>query len=129
MLDQEVRRRIILQQEGAVLASISGYTTPVACEIARCQIDGIANALVRIDGAEETAHFIFALSDRVAGGLRDDTDYVSPLMIEASPVRIDNDDPPPLPAVRQKRGPDFAYGFLCGCAAMYVITILAWGRL
>lgn len=62
MLDEEQRQKIILYQEGAVLANVGNNGPLVACEIAQCQIDGIANGLVRIQGAKETAGFIFALS-------------------------------------------------------------------
>lgn len=122
MLDHEVRQRIILQQEGAVLASISSYATPVACEIARCQIDGIANALIRIDGAEETAQYIFALSDRVAVGCRAHTAYLPTCMMEG-PVKL-LEEPPK----QQQPGAQFAWGFLCGLAVMTIVTVLAWGR-
>lgn len=121
MLDHDVRQRIILQQEGAVLASISSYATPVACEIARCQIDGIANALIRIDGAEETAQYIFALSDRVAVGCRSHTAYLPTCLMEG-PVKLEQ------PSKQPQNLAQFAWGFLCGLAVMTMVTVLAWGR-
>jgi hypothetical protein len=68
------RRAIILQQEGAAL-NAAGMMGDDGAERTRCLIDGLANALVRIDGTEAAAGYLFALSDRVAGGLRDPTDY------------------------------------------------------
>ena len=127
MLDETTRQRIMLQQEGAVLASVGSYNdASVTCEIARCQLDGITNALIRIQGAKETASFVFALSDRVAGGVRDVTDCMPPFLhgepkvIEAEIVK----DAPP----RSLLWMGFAYGFLCGLGSMMLITLLAMGR-
>jgi len=120
MLDEATRQRIMIQQEGAILASVGAYSEPaVACEIARCQLDGISNALIRMQGPERTAAFVFALSDRVAGGVRDVTDCWSP-----SESVIEHE---PAAAESEKRVPDFVYGFLCGIAA--TITLLAMGRM
>jgi len=123
MLDEAHRQRIMLQQEGAILAMVGSCDKITTCEVARCQIDGITNALIRMEGAEETAHFVFALSDRVSGGLRDVTDYLPPFLVGEE--RIEEH----APIVRQNRVPDFAYGFLCGLAAMATFTMLAMGRL
>ena len=122
MLDEATRQRIMIQQEGAILASVGAYSEPaVACEIARCQLDGISNALIRMQGPERTAAFVFALSDRVAGGVRDVTDCWSP-----SEKVIEHE---PAPVKPEKRVPDFVYGFLCGLAAMATVTWLAMGRM
>lgn len=134
MLDEATRQRIMLQQEGAVLASVGAYSEPsIACEIARCQLDGISNALIRMQGAKETAHFVFALSDRVAGGVRDVTDCWSPaagkVIEHGATIRL-RDEPPPAPVPpATKRVSDFYYGFLCGLATMTVVTVLAMGML
>lgn len=128
MLDETTRQRIMLQQEGAILASVGSYSdASVTCEIARCQLDGITNALIRIQGSKETASFVFALSDRVAGGVRDVTDCPpflrgEPKVIEAEIVK----DAPPRSRSLMLMG--FAYGFLCGLGAMMLITLLAMGR-
>lgn len=126
MLDEATRQRIMLQQEGVVLSSVGTYSdAAIACEIARCQLDGISNALIRMQGAKETASFVFALSDRVAGGVRDVTDHWSPSIkvIEEAPA------PPPPAVARTGRVTDFYYGFLCGgLAVMVVVTVLAMGR-
>lgn len=125
MLDEATRQRIMLHQEGAVLANVGNVgDTANACEIACCQLDGITNALIRMQGAEETAHFVFVLSDRVAGGVRDVTDCWSPSAVE----KVIEHEPLPAPVKPEKRVPDFAYGFLCGLAAMATFIWLAIGR-
>lgn len=127
MLDETTRQRIMLQQEGTVLASVGSYSDPsITCEIARCQLDGITNALIRMQGAKETASFVFALSDRVSGGVRDVTDYCPPFLrgepkvIEAEIVKD--------ASTRSLMVKGFAYGFLCGLGLMMLITLLAMGR-
>lgn len=127
MLDEATRQRIMLQREGAILASVGSYSeSSITCEIARCQLDGITNALIRMQGAKETAHFVFALSDRVAGGVRDVTDCWTPAKV------IEHEPPAPPVAVAPvkpaSRVSDFYYGFLCGLAVMMVVTVLAMGR-
>lgn len=129
MLDEATRQRIMLQQEGAILASVGSYSEPsIACEIARCQLDGISNALIRMQGAKETAHFVFALSDRVAGGVRDVTDCWSPCAVE----KVVEHEPLPVVTVSPDRPAnrvsDFYYGFLCGLGVMMVVTVLSMGR-
>lgn len=126
MLDEATRQRIMLQQEGAVLASVGSYNDArVTCEIARCQMDGIANALIRMQGAKETASFVFALSDRVSGGVRDVTDCWFPSI---NVIEHEEATPPPPPVAPTKRVSDFYYGFLCGLAVMMAVTVLAMGR-
>jgi hypothetical protein len=113
----------MIQQEGAILASVGSYSdASVTCEIARCQLDGIANALIWMQGAKETAAFVFALSDRVAGGVRDVTDCWSPV-----PVKVIEHEPvEPAKGFRRaaKALDRFYYGFLCGMAVMVVVTAL-----
>jgi hypothetical protein len=65
---------------------------------------------------------VFALSDRVSGGVRDVTDYLPPFLGGSEPVEA-----PPLPSPRP-RSPSFGYGFLCGLVVMAVVTSLAIGR-
>lgn len=125
MLDQEQRTTIILHQEGAILANVSNCGADVACEVACCQIDGIANAMIRIQGAKDTAHFVFALSDRVAGGVRDETDFVPRFLLDKPTPKDVEPVPQPAPP---RRLPDFYYGFLCGLGAMAAFTTLAMRR-
>lgn len=127
MLDEATRQRIMIQQEGAILASVGTYSEPaVACEIARCQLDGISNALIRMQGAEQTAAFVFALSDRVAGGVRDVTDYMPPFLGgEPTVLEAQLIDASPLPAWRNLPWTGFSYGFVLGLVVMLAVTTLA----
>lgn len=127
MLDEATRQRIMIQQEGAILASVGAYSEPaVACEIARCQLDGISNALIRMQGAEQTAAFVFALSDRVAGGVRDVTDYMPPFLGgEPTVLEAQLIDASPLPAWRNLPWTGFSYGFVLGLVVMLAVTTLA----
>lgn len=127
MLDETTRQRIMIQQEGAILASVGAYSEPaVACEIARCQLDGITNALIRMQGAKETAAFVFALSDRVAGGVRDVTDYMPPFLGgEPTVLEAQLIDVSPLPAWRNLSWTGFSYGFVLGLVVMLAVTTLA----
>ena len=127
MLDETTRQRIMIQQEGAILASVGAYSEPaVACEIARCQLDGITNALIRMQGAKETAAFVFALSDRVAGGVRDVTDYIPPFLGgEPTVLEAQLIDASPLPRWRNLPWTGFSYGFVLGLVVMLAVTTLA----
>ena len=127
MLDETTRQRIMIQQEGAILVSVGVYSEPaVACEIARCQLDGITNALIRMQGAKETAAFVFALSDRVAGGVRDVTDYMPPFLGgEPTVLEAQLIDASPLPRWRNLPWTGFSYGFVLGLVVMLAVTTLA----
>lgn len=135
MLSDENRQKVMFHSEGAVLASAGSAGSALACDIARCQIDGLANALIRIEGREETAHFVFALSDRVTGGMRDTTTYLSPLLLDEFGLNEEDDiDPPPPPRSRLERlldwilVPQFAWGVFCGLALLTLATIAGQGR-
>lgn len=123
MLDEETRRKLMLQQEGQVLSSAGAYGVPMASESARCLIDGITNALIRMQGPEETAQFVFALSDRVAGGLRENTDYVSTILSDKA-VSAAFAEVAEIQA-EKSRARTFTWGFLCGLAVMMAVTVLA----
>lgn len=131
MLDEETRRKLMLQQEGQVLASAGTYGIPMACESARCLIDGATNALIRIDGAEKTAGFVFALSDRVAGGMRENTDYLSTILTHAQVDQAFDEVADAHAAATRTRRREvriFTWGVLCGLAVMMAVTILAQGK-
>ena len=131
MLDEATRQRIMMQQEGTILASVGSYSdASTTCEIARCQLDGITNALIRMQGAKETAAFVFALSDRVAGGVRDVTDYMPPFLGgEPTVLEAQLIEASPLPAWRKLPWTGFSYGFLLGLVVMLAVTTLATGRM
>jgi hypothetical protein len=74
MADESALRQIAYN-EGAVLQLAGTHGMPAARAYAHNVADGVFNALIRIEGAEAAAAFAFALSDRVAGGLRVPTDW------------------------------------------------------
>lgn len=65
------RQGIRIANEGVALknAELPGGVGNAA-EVARCVIDGWVSALIRLEGPEETAKFVFALQDRVVRGIR-----------------------------------------------------------
>lgn len=73
------RRAIVIANEGNALSSAGHHGPEGAAEFTRLTIDGLMNALVRLEGAESAAAYSFALGDRVAGGLREPTDWRSPI--------------------------------------------------
>jgi hypothetical protein len=85
----------VAMYEGRVLAQVESGRKH-AIEHAECVIDGAMNALVRLQGAEVTAHFAFALSDRVAAGLRQPTEAIFP-------APDDDEKPPEAPAAAKPR--------------------------
>ena len=77
MLTQSQKDQVMAGNEGQILVMSSNCGAEYAGQMARCSIDGAMNAIVRLEGAECAALFAFALSDRVAGGLRTTTPLVS----------------------------------------------------
>jgi hypothetical protein len=96
-LSKQHRRVIMTTQEGNALSNVGSYGLDQAADIARCQIDGLFNAVIRIEGVESASRFAFALSDRVAGGLREPTEAI--LLRPAPSIEIDIQafEPKPLP--------------------------------
>lgn len=132
MLNRTQRRNIMLHQEGAILSAIGSSGAAMTSEIARAQMDGIANALIRLEGREEAAHFVFALSDRVVGGLPVTTDYLSPEILEGvKHFDLDLDEPEPEPVPSRLDwflDPKFSWGVFVGLAVMMLVTVMAQGR-
>jgi len=61
---------LALQQEGSLIEYAGKAGKDVAGGHARAMIDGLANGLLRLEGAEACAPYFFALSDRVCGGVK-----------------------------------------------------------
>lgn len=72
-MSTENRRRNVIGFEGQTMAFAGQYGLDVGLEHAQCVIDGAANALVRMDGAKNTAEFLYAVADRVCSGVREPT--------------------------------------------------------
>jgi hypothetical protein len=83
------RQDVALQHEGTLIDYAGRVGRVLAGEHARALIDGTANALLRLEGAEACAPYFFALSDRVCGGIRSMT---------VSPAAVEVPAPPPDPA-------------------------------
>lgn len=94
MMSPADRRRVMLHQEGSALTNVAHHGTDMAAEYARATMDGLANALMRLEGVESAAGYLFALGDRVAGNLREPTDFRAPAM--ALPPPPDTEPPPSI---------------------------------
>lgn len=71
---------MLIRSEGEALNAIgSHHSTEAGCAHVRSIVDGYVNALIRAQGAEKTAAFLFQLADRAAGGVRSHTDFKLPV--------------------------------------------------
>ena len=86
-LSSEYRRRIAMASEGSAIGAVGNNGAETQSEIIRAQIDGLFNALIRIEGVQTAAGYALALGDRVVGALREPTEFVlpKPVLIEAMP--------------------------------------------
>lgn len=125
------RRAIVMQAEGAALHGVGAYGADQQAELIRLQIDGLFNALVRIEGPEAAAKYAFAMSDRVAGGLREPTDFRLPkpvLLQPAPPTPYDPQDvAPPKPDPKWWHPTAWRWGFLHGVLVGALVAIWAIG--
>lgn len=122
------RREVVMGAEGNMLSNCSRLSADDVSDYARCYIDGAANALIRMQGAEVAARFIFALGDRVAGGLRAQTDWREPPAIEAikpPPVPVlPAPEPVPLKTDWHLRAHDYVWGVIHGLVAAGIIYVV-----
>jgi hypothetical protein len=63
-------KRTMLGWEGQAIEVAGRQGTDEACTYLRAQVDGLVNGLIRLQGAEKTASYLFALTDRAAAGIR-----------------------------------------------------------
>lgn len=120
MIDAETRRNIMLQQEGIILHNAGASGSETAAAISRAQVDGHFNALLRLEPRENVTSFAFSVSDRVAGGLREATDYKA--LVTAPIEKIE-------PPVAMRSGPTvvwrtaaFWWGFFYGAITLAFLT-------
>jgi hypothetical protein len=85
-MDAKTREQLVMMYEGMALNRCGCIGAAVAAEETRCAIDGMANALVRMHGREEAAEYLFALADRIVGGLKTPTAWRGADCREAAPV-------------------------------------------
>ena len=69
-MNQDSRELCMMNHEGQTLQMAGAQGKEHAVEIAHCVVDGVMNALIKIEGPEAAAQFAFALSDRVVGRVR-----------------------------------------------------------
>src|SRR3990167_4941270 len=93
---------VLLQQEGQIVSIAGAHGKAFAGRLAREICDGTMNGLIRIEGREEAAGFVLALSDRVAGGLRAPTDFRS-LIAPAYPDEDEDEDEEPMTLSMRER--------------------------
>jgi hypothetical protein len=131
-MNAEDRRNSMLFHEGQVIQSAGHHGSDHAAHMARAVVDGVMNALIRLDGAEETAKYAFALADRVVGRLKEPTALAfmqkQPTLV-ATPIDIEA-DLKNFAAGLQRRQPTlmrFGWlfcGFVCGFVAALVLVIV-----
>jgi hypothetical protein len=73
MPSPDMRKRHVLMYEGRALSDTGTHGQETAIEFAHCAIDGIINALIRVERSAAAARYAFALADRVVGGIREPT--------------------------------------------------------
>lgn len=125
-LSSDYRRRIVMASEGSAIGAVGTNGSEMQGEIVRAQIDGLFNALIRIDGAETAAGYAFTMGDRVAAGLRAPTDFRLP-----KPVLVQPAPPPPdsLPAPADAKSDRIAWwcSYLLGCLhGAIAVSVLTW---
>lgn len=118
-MNAEERRNAVTCYEGQVLTIVGNCGPEYACDMARCAVDGAINALMRIEGAQETARFAFNVVDRVVETVRDATEFTPVATIAMESVVSAEEKP-------ASRWPHFAVRYLvwwlCGFAAASIIA-------
>jgi hypothetical protein len=98
-MSTEHRKQATINFEGQTLAFAGQYGLAIGREHAQCVIDGAANALARMDGAKDAAMYLYAVADRITGGVREPTALPAALLPAPKPVplilAIEELDPPP----------------------------------
>lgn len=123
-LPAHIRRQVILASEAAIIKGAADFNDAASVEVARCQIDGMFNAMVRLRGAREAAEYAFARSDRIAGGLPAPVDFwaADPVPVDAPIAAAEPAPPmaasePELPVAappRSRRWPIYLWGLSHG---------------
>ena len=121
-MNQDSRELCMLGHEGQTLQMAGSHGKEHAIDIAHCVVDGVMNALIKIEGPEAAAQFAFALSDRVVGRVRLPSlgdRLPEPEKVPEPPAR---QTPPPIPAS--------TWSWAHGCLVGFVVGVIAglYGR-
>lgn len=73
MDDEQARTQAVINFEGQTLAFAGQHGLAIGRTHAQCVIDGAANALARMDGPKNAATYLYAVADRIVGGVREPT--------------------------------------------------------
>lgn len=126
-MNDELRRLHVLGFEGQTLNFAATHGLETGLLHTRCVIDGAANALARLDGEKNAAHYLYAVADRIVGDVREPTALPQALLpapkaaqlIHAIEEVVDE----PLPRVLQPARPQWL-GAIATIAALFAIAML-----
>lgn len=110
------RDDLVLFYEGQALTMAGQVSREFGAMHTRCMVDGAINALLRIDGADNTALYTSQLADRALLRLRAPTEFVplKPMVEVAAPLPASS--LPPLSHQRPTFWMGFAFGAICAAA-------------
>jgi hypothetical protein len=69
----EHKARYTMAHEGQAMVLVGEQGAEHAVAMGHCVVDGVMNAMIRLEGPEKAAEFAFALSDRVVGQIKTPT--------------------------------------------------------
>jgi hypothetical protein len=110
----------MLSNEATVINNAANNDAETAVDVAQGVIDGCANGMVRLQGLKPTAEFLFALADRVVGGVLQPTENKRSEPFDPGPLKL---KPPPW----WERAP-YAWGVMHG-ATLVLLVLTAMRRL
>jgi hypothetical protein len=114
------RHQFMLSNEAFVINNAANADAETAVDVAQGVIDGCANGMVRLQGLKPTAEFLFALADRVVGGVLQPTESKISEPFDPGPLKLK-----PLPW--WERAP-YAWGVMHG-ATLVLLVLIAMRRL
>lgn len=126
-LSSHARRNIVMSSEGMAIHMAGSNGSEMQADVTRAQIDGLFNALIRMEGRETAAGYAFTVGDRVAAGLREPTDFRLPKLELVQPA------PPPVPPPIVEPKPKWwhptpwFWGFVYGVLVGLLVAICGMG--
>lgn len=82
------RRSFMLANEATVINNAANNDAETAIDVAQGVIDGCANGMVRLQGLKPTAEYLFALADRVVGGVLQPTEHAARPPFDPGPLKL-----------------------------------------